>query len=126
MITVTIDKVFKNKKTTKFGEKLSVGLKIKETTVKDINGEDVTIGDRYLNAWFPADYDFTPQAGDTIDILVKQRGEWLDFSTKEQAANSKSGQADRLTALEARVRKLEEAAALDRGESIADEVEPDF
>ena len=118
MNTVTITKVSSNVKETKFGPKLSVGLKIKELVVQDINGEAVNVGDRYLNAWFPKDHVFKYKEGDKIDIIVKQRGEWLDFMTKEQAEKSKTGVGDILKDHESRIQKLEAALAEKRGEVV--------
>lgn len=76
---VTLKKVFANVKPTKFGDKLSVGLKIEEPVVTDIDGNSVTIGDKYLNAWFKQDFTFPHKEGDVVEILIKQRGEYLDF-----------------------------------------------
>lgn len=79
MAHVTIARVVNSIKTTKFGDKLSVGLKIKETEVVDINGTKVPVNDRFLNAWFNPEYKFEPKEGDVVDILVSQRGDYLDF-----------------------------------------------
>lgn len=99
---VTLEKVFKNVKETKFGPKLSVGLKIRESKVTDIEGKEVIVGDRYLNAWFKPDFNFAHDVGDSIDILIKQRGEWLDFSIPKPGENTGA-----LADLAARVARLE-------------------
>lgn len=79
MTQVTLTRVVSNVKETKFGKKLSVGLKIKESTVRDINGSDVAVNDRFINGWFNEDFKFEPKEGDVIDILIATRGEYLDF-----------------------------------------------
>ena len=76
---VTLTRVSKNVKETKFGNKLSVGLKIKETEVTDINGTKVAVNDRFLNGWFNEDFKFEPQEGDVIDILITTRDNYIDF-----------------------------------------------
>lgn len=108
---VTLEKVFKNVKETKFGPKLSVGLKIRESKVTDIEGKEVIIGDRYLNAWFKPDFVFNHDVGDTIEILVKQRGEWLDFTLPKPGEN-----AGALAELAARVAALEAHCGITRTE----------
>lgn len=76
---VTLKKVFTSVKTTKFGDKLSVGLKIEEPTVTDINGQPITVGDKYLNAWFDKNFIFPHTEGEKVDILITTRGEYIDF-----------------------------------------------
>ena len=118
---VTLDKVFKSVKETKFGEKLSVGIKIKEATVHDINGDEVTVGDRYINAWMPKDAQFNYEAGQVINIQVKQRGDYLDFKMvdgQQPSTPSTSG-------LEERVKRLEEAVFKDEPVDSEPETAPD-
>tara|TARA_R100001086_G_C11848217_1_gene261010 strand:+ start:2259 stop:2627 length:369 start_codon:yes stop_codon:yes gene_type:complete len=111
---VTLTKVYTNVKETKYGEKLSVGLKIAEKQVNDIDGNSIDVNDRYINAWFPKDTEFAYSEGDTIDIRVKQRGEYLDFQLVDGLP--KPG-----AALEARVAKLEKQMAELTGGEVVDE-----
>ena len=106
MNKVTLEKVFTKVKETKFGPKLSVGLKIKEATVTDVDGVEVQVNDRYLNAWLKEDAVFPHKEGDVIEIAVKQRGEWLDFSLGAFKGGT-SSDGPRLAAIEARLSKLE-------------------
>lgn len=76
---VTLEKVFANVKENKFGPKLSVGLKVKESTVTDINGTVHNVEGKYINAWFDKDYTFPHKEGDVIDIMIVERNGYLDF-----------------------------------------------
>lgn len=124
---VTLNKVFTSVKETKYGEKLSVGLKINEKQVNDIDGNTVDVNDRYINAWFPKDTRFPYNEGDTIDIRVKQRGDYLDFQLINDMP--KPGQAavsdTRISNLESRVAKLEEIIANTPAVSDPTETVPD-
>lgn len=124
---VTLEKVFKSVKETKFGPKLSVGLKIKETTAQDINGDSVTINDRYINGWFKQDFNFEHEAGDVIDILLTTRNEYLDFTLPEVAAQRKGGDPSlgpRVAKLEKQVAELIAHLAIEEEEE-ADALDPD-
>jgi hypothetical protein len=79
MSTVTIEKVFSKVKETKRGEALSVGLKLREEFVEDINGEKINVKDKWVNAFFPKDFDFPFKDGDTADLLIVQDGEYINF-----------------------------------------------
>jgi len=122
MNKVTLEKVFTKVKETKFGPKLSVGLKIKEATVTDVDGVEVQVNDRYLNAWLKEDAVFPHKEGDVIEIAVKQRGEWLDFSLGAFKGGT-SSDGPRLAAIEARLSKIE--ARLD-GADEDEETEPEW
>lgn len=103
MSKVTLEKVFTKVKETKFGPKLSVGLKVKEASVEDINGIKVQVNDRYINGWFKQDYVFPHKEGEEIEILLTTRGEYLDFTLPEIAAQKRGGDPS----LGPRVAKLE-------------------
>lgn len=102
---VTITKVYSNVKTTKFGEKLSVGLKVQEQTVTDINGDSHTVGDRYINAWFPKDFVFPFREGDKAELLIKERNGYLDFAIPGVG----KAPAPDVSSLVERIKKLESA-----------------
>lgn len=76
---VTLTRVVSNVKETKFGKKLSVGLKIKETAIQDINGTTIAVNDRFINGWFNEDFKFEHKEGDVVEILIATRGDYLDF-----------------------------------------------
>ncbi len=119
MTQVTIEKVFTKVKETKFGEKLSVGLKIKESSVEDLNGAAVQVNDRYLNGWFNKDYKFPYKEGDEVDIIITTRGDWLDFQLPEVAAMKKGGDptiGPRVTKLEKQMAQVLAKLAVDAGE----------
>lgn len=103
---VTLTQVLSKAKETKYGMKQSVGIKIQEETVLDINGETVEVNDRYLNGWFKEGYEPPFTIGDTIDIVVKQRGEWLDFSLPKAGESDNSTRILELEAEVGRLRKL--------------------
>ena len=104
---VTLKKVFTNIKTTKFGEKLSVGLKIEENEVQDINGDTIQVNDRYINCWLPKESTFPYSEGDVVNILVKQRGDFLDFKLAD-SPQYKPGVKQDNSDLERRVKALED------------------
>lgn len=108
MSKVTINKVFQSEKETKFGLKVSVGLKIDEDTVTDINGEDVEIKDRYINGWFPKGYDFPFQEGDVVNVLVAVRGDYLDFKLPDNATSGEMSITKRVLRLEKQMKDLTE------------------
>lgn len=106
MTQVTLKKVFSNVKPTKFGDKLSVGLKIEEATIVDINGQTITVGDKYLNAWFDKGFIFPHKEGEQVDLLITTRGEYIDFKLPgigKPPAPDTSALVDRITKLEAAV-----------------------
>ncbi len=76
---VTLEKVFANVKENKFGPKLSVGLKVREPMVLDINGNEHSTEGRYINAWFDKDFIFPHKEGDVVDLLIVERNGYLDF-----------------------------------------------
>jgi hypothetical protein len=114
---VTLTKVFTGVKETKYGEKLSVGLKIAEKTVNDIDGNTVEVNDRYINAWFPKNTHFPYSEGDTVDIRVKQRGDYLDFQLidklEETNTSGNKNLEDRIFKLEDRISAIEDQLACD-------------
>jgi len=118
MSKVTLKKVFQSEKETKFGMKVSVGLKIEEETVTDINGEDVEVKDRYINGWFPKGYDFPFQEGDVVNVLVAVRGDYLDFKIPDNATSGEMSITKRVLRLEKQMKDLTE------GKSEKKETEP--
>lgn len=109
MTKVTLTKVFTGIKETKFGNKMNVGLKIQEDKIKDINGQDIVVGDRYVNGWFKEDFTFPYSEGDVVDLLVVVKGEYLNFSLPGVGKPP----AEDTSILKARIKELEaEIAAL--------------
>ena len=106
MSKVTIKKVFSNIKETKFGPKMSIGLKVEETTVSDINGEDIEIKDRFINSWFPKDFTFPFQEGDIVNVLITSRGDYLDFKLPENATSGDMSITSRVLRLETQMKGL--------------------
>lgn len=106
MSKVTITKVFQSEKETKFGPKVSVGLKIEEPNVTDLNGESVDIKDRYINGWFPKGYEFPFQEGDIVNVIVTERGEYLDFKIPEGSTLGEGSITARVLKLERLVKTL--------------------
>ena len=81
MTKVTIDKVFTKQIETQRGARLSVGLKIKEGSVKDINGQDITVNDRWINGFFDPKFTVPFKQGDSAEILIIEKdGKYLNFS----------------------------------------------
>lgn len=108
---VTISKINRGVKETKYGNKRSVGIQIAEDTVKDINGNNVSIGGRWLNCLYDEKKDNGSEnwdSGQQVEVQIKVNGEYLNFSPV-------SGQeADLL----GRVKKLEEAVFGGKGAPI--------
>ena len=80
MTKVTIDKVFSDAKETKFGKRTQLSIKVKESTVKDINGVDIKVDGKYIRGFFPEGFVAPFKDGEQAEILVLQKGEFLNFS----------------------------------------------
>ena len=106
MSKVTIKKVFQAEKETKFGMKVSVGLKIEEETVTDVNGETVEVKDRYINGWFPKGYEFPFQEGDIVNILIAERDVYLDFKIPDGSTSGDMSITSRVLKLEKQMKGL--------------------
>lgn len=102
---VTISRIVRGDKDTKFGTKNSVGLKIQETTISDVNGNEVEVNDRWLNCLYDLNRQNGTEAwndGDSVDIDVTVNGEYLNF--RPSSADSVRASNN----LEERVKKIEE------------------
>jgi hypothetical protein len=80
MTKVTIDKVFTKQIETKRGPRLSVGLKVKDATVQDIDGESVAVTDRWINGFFDAGFTVPFKEGDEVELLIVQKDQYLNFT----------------------------------------------
>lgn len=79
---VTIDGINREIKTTQYGEKQRVGLKILETSVIDLNGTTIPVNERWLNGMLKPTGNGTEswKKGDQVNIKIVQKGEYLNFS----------------------------------------------
>ena len=126
---VTLKGVYRDEelKSTKYGEKQGVALKVEEDTVNDINGDPVTVNDRAIRGLFSPNQDYTAswKPGDVVNIKIVENGDYLNFTLtdeqKEATPAAPTSAGDK--ALEARVAKLEEAVF--NGGTKATEPEPE-
>lgn len=79
---VTIDGINREMKTTQYGEKQRVGIKIVETSVIDLNGTTIAVNDRWLNGMLKPSGNGTEdwKKGDQVNIKIVQKGDYLNFS----------------------------------------------
>lgn len=106
MSKVTIEKVFSDEKETKFGKRTQLSIKVKESTVKDINGTDVSVAGKYIRGFFPQGFIAPFKEGDETEILLVQKGEFLNFNIPgvgKPPAPDTSNLVDRIAKLEAAV-----------------------
>lgn len=81
MTKVTIDKVFTKQIETQRGARLSVGLKVKDSSIKDINDKDIAVNDRWINGFFDTNFVVPFKQGDTVELLIIEKdGKYLNFS----------------------------------------------
>lgn len=81
MTKVTIDKVFTKQIETQRGARLSVGLKVKDSSIKDINDKDIAVNDRWINGFFDTSFVVPFKQGDTVELLIIEKdGKYLNFS----------------------------------------------
>lgn len=96
---VTIEAVNRSQKETVHGIKPQIGIKISETTVKDVNGTDISVSERWLNSYNVAGTDNWDKGMSVNVDIVEKDGKWLNFKP------AVAPQVD--TELVARVEKLE-------------------
>lgn len=106
MSKITIKKVFSNIKDTKHGPKTSIGLKVEEEIVTDINGEEIKLGERFINGWFPKDFTFPFQEGDIVNILMTTRDEYVNFKLPESSTSGDMTITSRVLRLEAQMKQV--------------------
>lgn len=77
---VTIDAINRSQRETVRGIADTVGLKIVETTIQDINGKDIQVNDRWLNT-FKVEGTQAWDKGSVVNIkVIEKDGKYLNFT----------------------------------------------
>ena len=122
---VTIDGINREVKTTQYGDKQRVGLKILETSVIDLNGTTIPVNDRWLNGMLKPTGNGTEawKKGDQVNIKIVQKGDYLNFTPIFDGATPSAGNSP--SALQAQVDDLSRRVNALEIELRGTKVEPD-
>jgi hypothetical protein len=102
MSKVTLEAVNRSQKETAYGIKTQIGIKISETSIKDVNGNDIIVADRWLNT-FTTKGTESWDKGMSVNIdVIEKDGKYLNFKPG-QAAQTDDAVLARLDRIEAKV-----------------------
>lgn len=127
---VTITNIYTDIKEGKYGPSQQISLKIAESTAEDINGDKVSTAGKYIRGFFKPDFVFPYKQGEQGDILIVQKGEYLNFTLPgvgKAPAPDANALINRIKKIEERLDKLDGGVVtVDEGVDIpAEAVDPD-
>jgi hypothetical protein len=119
---VTIEKIWRGEQETRFGPCDKTSIKIKEENVETVDGETVEVGDNWISLLSKKGVANGTEAwteGLEVDIDIKLKNGYLNFSSQEGANSAAASVGD----IMARIDKLEQTVYGETPDNV--ESEPD-